>query len=79
MTELAAITKKYGATGVLACWLWFTNSRVEDLENKLINCYQSQARIEQLDILVPIESVNLDPNATPINVTKTSYLKPLKI
>jgi len=50
MTELAAITKKYGATGVLACWLWFTNSRVEDLENKLINCYQSQARIEQLDI-----------------------------
>jgi hypothetical protein len=50
MTELAAITKKYGATGVLACWLWFTNSRVEDLENKLINCYQSQARIEQVDM-----------------------------
>jgi len=50
MTELAVIAKKYGATGVLACWLWFTNSRVEDLENKLINCYQSQARIEQVDM-----------------------------
>lgn len=50
MTELASIAKKYGATGVLACWLWFTNSRVEDLEDKLINCYQSQARIEQVDL-----------------------------
>lgn len=50
MTELAAITKKYGATGVLACWLWFTNSRVEDLENKLINCYEDQARITQVDM-----------------------------
>ncbi len=50
MTELASIAKKYGATGVLACWLWVTSTKVSDLEDKLINCYQSQARIEQVDL-----------------------------
>ena len=42
MTEFVNITKKYGVTGVLACWLWLTNNRVEALENKLVNCYQMQ-------------------------------------
>jgi hypothetical protein len=42
MTEFVQITKKYGVTGVLACWLWLTNNRVEALENKLVNCYQMQ-------------------------------------
>lgn len=49
MTEIVEIAKKYGSTGVLACWLWFTNSRVESLEDKLIDCYRGQASIEQLD------------------------------
>ena len=42
MNEFVNITKKYGVTGVLACWLWLTNDRVEALENKLVNCYQFQ-------------------------------------
>lgn len=42
MTEFVQITKKYGVTGVIACWLWLTNNRVETLENKLVNCYQMQ-------------------------------------
>ena len=42
MREFVDITKKYGVTGVLACWLWITNSRVEALEGKLENCYQMQ-------------------------------------
>ena len=42
MREFVDITKKYGVTGVLACWLWITNSRVEVLESKLENCYQLQ-------------------------------------
>jgi len=40
MREFVDITKKYGVTGVLACWLWITNSRVEVLEIKLENCYE---------------------------------------
>ncbi len=42
MREFVEITKKYGVTGVLACWLWITNSRVEALETKLEHCYQMQ-------------------------------------
>ena len=42
MLQFVEITKKYGVTGVLACWLWMTNSRVEALESKLENCYQLQ-------------------------------------
>lgn len=48
--EILSATKKYGATGVLACWLWVTATKVSDLEDKLINCYEDQARIAQVDI-----------------------------
>jgi hypothetical protein len=47
--EILSATKKYGATGVLACWLWVTSTKVSDLEDKLINCYEDQARITQVD------------------------------
>jgi hypothetical protein len=40
MREFVEITKKYGVTGVLACWLWMTNSRVQALETKLEHCYE---------------------------------------
>jgi hypothetical protein len=48
--EILSATKKYGATGVLACWLWVTSTKVSDLEDKLINCYEDQARITQVDM-----------------------------
>ena len=40
MLQFVEITKKYGVTGVLACWLWMTNSRVEALEATLEHCYE---------------------------------------
>lgn len=40
MLQFVEITKKYGVTGVLACWLWITNSRVQVLEGKLEHCYE---------------------------------------
>jgi hypothetical protein len=40
MLQFVEITKKYGVTGVLACWLWITNSRVQALETKLEHCYE---------------------------------------
>ena len=42
MTEFVELTKKYGVTGVLACWLWITTTRVTVLENNLKECYQYQ-------------------------------------
>ena len=42
MLQFVEITKKYGVTGVLACWLWITNSRVQALESRLEHCYQMQ-------------------------------------
>jgi hypothetical protein len=47
MTEFITIIKKHGALGVLAMWLWFTNTRVEKLEQKLYDCYQSSRVMEQ--------------------------------
>lgn len=43
MTDLLNAIKKHGALGVLAMWLWFTNTRVEKLEAKLYDCYEQQA------------------------------------
>ena len=33
------IIKKQGATGVLALWLWYTHSDVQDLKARLYDCY----------------------------------------
>jgi hypothetical protein len=33
------IIKKQGATGVLALWLWYTHSDVQDLKHRLYDCY----------------------------------------
>ena len=33
------VIKKQGATGVLALWLWYTHSDVQDLKARLYDCY----------------------------------------
>jgi hypothetical protein len=33
------IIKKQGATGVLAMWLWYTHTEVQDLKVRLYDCY----------------------------------------
>ena len=42
MKEKLELFKKYGATGVLAVWLWTNNDRINKLEIKLENCYHDQ-------------------------------------
>jgi len=37
--DLAAIVKKHGVVGVLCAWLFYTNLRLNDVEDKLYNCY----------------------------------------
>jgi hypothetical protein len=42
VTQLLEIIKKHGATGVLAMWLWYTHSEVQELKVKLYECYGKQ-------------------------------------
>jgi hypothetical protein len=37
--QILTIIKKQGATGVLALWLWYTHSDVQDLKHRLYDCY----------------------------------------
>jgi len=39
VTQILDIIKKQGATGVLALWLWYTHSDVQDLKHRLYDCY----------------------------------------
>jgi hypothetical protein len=39
ITKFLEIIKKQGATGVLALWLWYTHSDVQDLKSRLYDCY----------------------------------------
>jgi hypothetical protein len=39
ITKFLDIIKKQGATGVLALWLWYTHSEVQELKHRLYDCY----------------------------------------
>jgi hypothetical protein len=39
ITKFLEIIKKQGATGVLAIWLYYTHSDVQDLKQRLYDCY----------------------------------------
>jgi hypothetical protein len=39
VSKVIEIIKKQGATGVLAMWLWYTHSDVQDLKHRLYECY----------------------------------------
>ena len=42
LNSILEIIKKQGATGVLAMWLWYTHSEVQELKVKLYECYGKQ-------------------------------------
>lgn len=39
LNQIFSIIKKQGATGVLAIWLYYTHSDVQDLKQRLYDCY----------------------------------------
>lgn len=39
LNQILGVIKKQGATGVLAMWLWYTHSDVQDLKTRLYDCY----------------------------------------
>lgn len=42
MEALIVSVKKYGVTGVLVAWLWYTDNRLSKVEQQLWDCYKSQ-------------------------------------
>lgn len=47
LTQLLDVIKKQGATGVLALWLWYTHTDVQDLKAKLYNCLEKEASVSK--------------------------------
>jgi hypothetical protein len=39
LNQIFTVIKKQGATGVLAIWLYYTHSDVQDLKQRLYDCY----------------------------------------
>lgn len=39
LNKLFEIIKKQGATGVLALWLFYTHTEVQELKQRLYDCY----------------------------------------
>jgi hypothetical protein len=48
ITKLLEIIKKQGATGVLALWLFYTHNEVQELKQKLYDCYKKEQVAEVL-------------------------------
>lgn len=42
MEAIFVSIKKYGVTGVLVAWLWYTDNRLSKVEQQLWDCYKSQ-------------------------------------
>jgi hypothetical protein len=42
------IIKKQGATGVLALWLFYTHNEVQELKQRLYDCYKKEQVAEVL-------------------------------
>ena len=66
ITQILDIVKKQGATGVLALWLWYTHSDVQDLKHRLYDCYGKgkssslTKQIERTEIyaVIPKDEIN---------------------
>ena len=77
MEQFIAITKKYGVTGVLAMWLWHTDSRLNKVETALYDCYKTQATVDTANSTMNILHTNqyaVLPSKTKIK-TKHGYIE----
>lgn len=65
LNKLFEIIKKQGATGVLALWLFYTHTEVQELKQRLYDCYgKTEQQFEkELDketsfVIIPKDEVN---------------------
>ena len=50
LNQILTVIKKQGATGVLAIWLYYTHSEVQDLKLRLYDCYGKTEQVIQKEI-----------------------------
>ena len=65
LNKLFEIIKKQGATGVLALWLFYTHTEVQELKQRLYECYGKTEQVveKELDkeisfVIIPKDEVN---------------------
>lgn len=65
LNKLFEIIKKQGATGVLALWLFYTHTEVQELKQRLYDCYGKTEQVveKELDketsfVIIPKDEVN---------------------
>jgi len=66
LTQFLEVLKKQGATGILAMWLWYTHTEVQDLKFRLYDCYgngkQTSTRNQMNDnssfVIIPKDELN---------------------
>ena len=66
VNQLLEVLKKQGATGILAMWLWYTHTEVQDLKFRLYDCYgsgkQTSTRNQMNDnssfVIIPKDELN---------------------
>jgi hypothetical protein len=45
LNQIFSVIKKQGATGILAIWLYYTHSDVQDLKQRLYDCYGKTSNV----------------------------------
>lgn len=58
MEQLIIFSKKYGVTGLLVVWLWWTNERLSKVESELHICYQNSYNRQNSDPGIKYNSQN---------------------
>lgn len=65
LNKIFEIIKKQGATGVLALWLFYTHTEVQELKQRLYECYGKTEQVveKELDketsfVIIPKDEVN---------------------
>ena len=65
--QILTVIKKQGATGVLAMWLWYTHSDVQDLKARLYDCYgkatntaTKQFKDTSTFAIIPKDEINIE-------------------
>ena len=59
--KLLETIKKHGATGVLALWLFYTHTEVQDLKLRLYDCYGKGKSADVTNELNDISSLAILP------------------
>jgi hypothetical protein len=51
LNKVFEIIKKQGATGVLALWLFYTHTEVQELKHRLYDCYGKSKNVDTRQII----------------------------